>query len=119
LVASRCRSGTGRARAFVLQPIWGRQRVERVRRDHQTGRLETIYEQEFLPCSYGFRPGRSAHRALNSLRHTIWSKRLYWVLEIDSMVLYKSSASASVAAGWAGGLRVESTTISIIWPSAV
>jgi group II intron reverse transcriptase/maturase len=45
--------------------------------------LEAIYEQDFLPCSYGFRPGRSAHQALNSLRHAIWSKRLYWVLDID------------------------------------
>ena len=26
--------------------------------------LEAIYEQDFLPCSYGFRPGRSAHQAL-------------------------------------------------------
>jgi group II intron reverse transcriptase/maturase len=45
--------------------------------------LEAIYEQDFLPCSYGFRPGRSAHQALNSLRDAIWSRRLYWVLEID------------------------------------
>ncbi|MFC7695107.1 hypothetical protein ACFQY5_41590 [Paeniroseomonas aquatica] len=26
--------------------------------------LEAIYEQDFLPCSYGFRPGRSAHDAV-------------------------------------------------------
>src|SRR5262249_42498041 len=30
--------------------------------------LEAIYEQDFLPCSYGFRPGRSAHEALQALR---------------------------------------------------
>jgi len=45
--------------------------------------LEAIYEQDYLPCSYGFRPGRSAHQALNSLQQEIWSKRLYWVLELD------------------------------------
>ena len=28
--------------------------------------LELVYEQDFLPCSYGFRPGRSAHEALQS-----------------------------------------------------
>jgi RNA-directed DNA polymerase len=28
--------------------------------------LEPVYEQDFLPCSYGFRPGRSAHQALAS-----------------------------------------------------
>ena len=40
--------------------------------------LEAIYEQDYLPCSYGFRPGRSAHQALNSLQQEIWFKRLYW-----------------------------------------
>jgi len=30
--------------------------------------LEPIYEGDFLPCSYGFRPGRSAHDALHALR---------------------------------------------------
>ena len=45
--------------------------------------LEAIYEQDFLACSYGFRPGRSAHQALDSLRQAIWSQHLYWVLEID------------------------------------
>lgn len=45
--------------------------------------LEAVYEQDFLPCSYGFRPGRSAHQALRTLRGTIWAKRLYWVLDID------------------------------------
>jgi hypothetical protein len=30
--------------------------------------LEPIYEQDFLDCSYGFRPGRSAHDALRSFR---------------------------------------------------
>ena len=29
--------------------------------------LEAVYEQDFLPCSYGFRPGRSAHQALQIL----------------------------------------------------
>src|SRR5204862_4320079 len=29
--------------------------------------LEAVYEQDFRPCSYGFRPKRSAHQALDSL----------------------------------------------------
>jgi RNA-directed DNA polymerase len=45
--------------------------------------LEAVYEQDFLPCSYGFRPGRSAHQALCTLRGDLWAKRLYWVLDID------------------------------------
>src|SRR6202521_3407970 len=30
--------------------------------------LEAVYEQDFLDCSYGFRPGRSGHQALEALR---------------------------------------------------
>jgi RNA-directed DNA polymerase len=45
--------------------------------------LELIYEQDFLPCSYGFRPGRSAHHALQDLRNSIMSQGLRWVIDID------------------------------------
>src|SRR6202020_3100150 len=45
--------------------------------------LEAVYEQDFLPCSYGRRPGRSAHQALRPLQNVLWAKRLYWVLDID------------------------------------
>jgi RNA-directed DNA polymerase len=45
--------------------------------------LEAIYEQDFLDCSYGFRPGRSAHQALDALWKATMSVRGGWVLEID------------------------------------
>jgi group II intron reverse transcriptase/maturase len=45
--------------------------------------LEAVYEQDFLPCSYGFRPGRSAHDALRTLQNVLWAKRLHWVVDID------------------------------------
>lgn len=45
--------------------------------------LEAVYEQDFLDCSYGFRPGRSAHDALNTLRNQLMSLRGGWVLEVD------------------------------------
>jgi len=45
--------------------------------------LEAIYEQDFLPCSYGFRPGRSAHQALQALRTGFMTQRLWWVLDVD------------------------------------
>jgi RNA-directed DNA polymerase len=45
--------------------------------------LESIYEQDFLPCSYGFRPGRSAHQALKTMRDAIMSMNGSWVLELD------------------------------------
>jgi RNA-directed DNA polymerase len=44
--------------------------------------LEPVYEQDFLSCSYGFRPGRSAHQALEALR-TATMRQRSWVLEID------------------------------------
>ncbi|WNG31849.1 group II intron reverse transcriptase/maturase [Cystobacter fuscus] len=45
--------------------------------------LEAIYEQDFLPCSYGFRPGKSAHQALQQLWETLMGTRGGWVLEVD------------------------------------
>jgi group II intron reverse transcriptase/maturase len=45
--------------------------------------LEAVYEQDFLSCSYGFRPGRSAHDALDDLRDQLMEMRGGWVLEID------------------------------------
>jgi RNA-directed DNA polymerase len=45
--------------------------------------LEPIYERDFLDCSYGFRPGRSAHQALASFRDQLMDCRGGWVLEVD------------------------------------
>lgn len=45
--------------------------------------LEAVYEQDFLDCSYGFRPGRSQHQALDSLWHQMMAMGGGWVLEVD------------------------------------
>jgi group II intron reverse transcriptase/maturase len=45
--------------------------------------LEPIYEQDFLDCSYGFRPGRSAHQALETFWKQLMNSRGGWVLEVD------------------------------------
>jgi group II intron reverse transcriptase/maturase len=45
--------------------------------------LEPIYEQDFRDCSYGFRPGRSAHQALRALNDGIWRGGGRWVLDVD------------------------------------
>jgi len=45
--------------------------------------LELVYEQDFLPCSYGFRPGCSAHQALQDLRTGFTSHGLRWVIDLD------------------------------------
>ena len=56
--------------------------------------LESVYEQDFLPCSFGFRPGRSAHQALQFLRTAIMGQGLRWVVDID-IVKYFDSISHS------------------------
>lgn len=45
--------------------------------------LQPIYEQDFLPCSYGFRPGRSAHQALRALREGLMQYQGGWILDVD------------------------------------
>ena len=45
--------------------------------------LETLYEPDFLDCSYGFRPGRSPHQALDALRNHLKAMGGGWVVEID------------------------------------
>lgn len=44
--------------------------------------LEPIFEQDFQPCSYGFRPNRRAHDALAEIHH-FGSRKYQWVLEGD------------------------------------
>jgi RNA-directed DNA polymerase len=45
--------------------------------------LEAIYEQDYQDCSYGFRPGRSAHQMLEAVRNQIMSIGGGCVLEVD------------------------------------
>lgn len=45
--------------------------------------LEAVYEQDFLPCSYGFRPGRGAHDALSALWTETMAMGGGWILEAD------------------------------------
>jgi group II intron reverse transcriptase/maturase len=52
--------------------------------------LEPVYEQDFLDCSYGFRPGRSARDALKALRGTLMQMHGGWVLEVDLAKFYDS-----------------------------
>lgn len=45
--------------------------------------LQPIYEADFRPCSYGFRPGRSAHQALCDIRDQIMGSGIRWILDVD------------------------------------
>jgi group II intron reverse transcriptase/maturase len=45
--------------------------------------LSAIFEADFLPCSYGYRPGRSPHDAVNGLTDTLYRGRFEFVYEAD------------------------------------
>jgi group II intron reverse transcriptase/maturase len=45
--------------------------------------MEPLYEQDFLDCSYGFRPGKSAHMALETIWQKLMSMGGGWVLDVD------------------------------------
>jgi RNA-directed DNA polymerase len=45
--------------------------------------LNTIYEQDFLDCSFGFRPGRGCHDALKVLNHIIERKKVNYIVDAD------------------------------------
>jgi group II intron reverse transcriptase/maturase len=45
--------------------------------------LEPVYEQDFMDCSYGFRPGRGAHQALEALWKGLMEIGGGWVIDLD------------------------------------
>ena len=45
--------------------------------------LNPIYEEEFLGFSYGFRPGRGAHDALDALAYVIERRKVSWIVDCD------------------------------------
>lgn len=45
--------------------------------------MNAIYETDFLGFSYGFRPGRSPHRALDALYTGLLTRKVNWVLDVD------------------------------------
>jgi group II intron reverse transcriptase/maturase len=45
--------------------------------------LEAIYEQDFLDCSFGYRPNRSCHQALNVVDKTMMRRPINYVIEAD------------------------------------
>ena len=63
--------------------------------------LTAIYEADFLPCSYGYREGRSAHDAIRDLTDTLYRGRFEFVVEADIKGFLDPYSYYSLAAeGW-------------------
>ncbi len=58
------------------------------------GLLNAIYEQDFFECSYGFRPGRGQHQALDEVRRVICTRPTEWILELDIRAYFDSIVRA-------------------------
>jgi RNA-directed DNA polymerase len=71
--------GTGKATRPIGIPTTEDKLLQRA----VTMLLEPIYEQDFLDCSYGFRPGRSAHGALCALWKQCMANEVKWILDVD------------------------------------
>jgi retron-type reverse transcriptase len=54
--------------------------------------LNHIWEEDFLGFSYGFRPGRSQHNALDALHVGITRKKVNWVLDLDIRAFLDAAA---------------------------
>jgi group II intron reverse transcriptase/maturase len=57
--------------------------------------LNAVYEEDFLGFSYGFRPGRSQHHALDALATGLLRKKVSWVLDADLRDFF-----GSISHGW-------------------
>jgi RNA-directed DNA polymerase len=91
----QCRVQSGRYRAKPSKRVWipkpdGRQRPigiaaleDKIVQQAVVSVLNQIYEQDFLGFSYGFRPGRSPHNALDAIWVGITRKKVSWVLDAD------------------------------------
>jgi RNA-directed DNA polymerase len=56
---------------------------DRIVQDRVSLILQAIWEPEFCDCSYGFRPGRSAHDALRRIGEIVTHEQTQWVVEAD------------------------------------
>jgi len=89
------RMRTGRYKAPPVKRVWidkddGRKRPigipvleDKIVQRAVTMLLESVYEQEFLYFSYGFRPGRNQHQALHELREQCMNNPIRVILDVD------------------------------------
>jgi len=61
--------------------------------------LGAVYEEDFLGFSYGFRPGRSPHHALDALSTGIMTRKVSWVLDADIREFLETSSHYPLSDG--------------------
>ncbi|MDR3560086.1 MAG: group II intron reverse transcriptase/maturase [Negativicutes bacterium] len=66
-----------------LRPLGIPAYEDRLVQSAMAGVLNDIYEERFLDCSYGFRPGRNAHMVVREINQTIMIRKVNYVLEAD------------------------------------
>jgi len=66
-----------------LRPLGIPAYEDRLVQSAMAGVLNEVYEERFLDCSYGFRPGRNAHMVVREINQTIMRKKVNYVLEAD------------------------------------
>lgn len=76
----------GRIRGGTTRPIGVSSIEDKIVQGALREVLEAVYEADFLSCSYGFRPGRSAHEAIRVLSGAMYRGEVKVVLEADIRV---------------------------------
>ena len=74
--------------------------------------LEPIFEADFKPCSYGFRPNRRAQDAIPEIHHFASESINYrWVFETDIKACFDEISHSALMAGCGCGSRISASAL--------
>ena len=74
--------------------------------------LNAIYEENFLGFSYGFRPGRGPHDALDALAVAITTRKVNWILDADIQNFFGAVSQSWSSASWSKGSATSASSAS-------